>query len=55
LFDHLAVIENIVLSPAIINGLTKQVAYEKGMQLLKCVGLRVEPIIVWFYVVKKTS
>ena len=39
LFGHLTVIENIMLSPMDLLGKSKQEAYDKGMQLLRTVGL----------------
>ena len=39
LFGHLTVIENIMLSPMDLLGKSKQEAYDKGMELLRTVGL----------------
>ena len=39
LFDHLTVIENIMFSPMALKGISKQEAYDKGIKLLKMVGL----------------
>ena len=39
LFDHLTVIENIMFSPMALKGISKQKAYDKGIKLLKMVGL----------------
>ncbi len=39
LFGHLTVIENIMLAPMDLLGKTKQEAYDKGMELLRMVGL----------------
>ena len=39
LFPHLTVIENIMLAPVELKGLSRQLAYEAGMRLLKTVGL----------------
>ena len=39
LFSHLSVIENIMLGPVELLGLSHQQAYERGMQLLGSVGL----------------
>jgi len=39
LFGHLTVIENIMLSPMDLLGKSKQEAYDKGMRLLRTVGL----------------
>ena len=39
LFDHLTVIENIMFSPMTLKGISKQEAYDKGIKLLKMVGL----------------
>ena len=39
LFNHLNVIENIMLSPVELKGLGKQEAFDKGMELLRMVGL----------------
>lgn len=39
LFDHLTVIENIMLAPTLIRKVPKQEAYEKAMGLLKAVGM----------------
>lgn len=39
LFPHLTVIENIMLAPVELKGISRQVAYEAGMRLLKTVGL----------------
>ena len=39
LFGHLTVIENIMLSPIKLKGLSRQSAYDEGMKLLRLVGL----------------
>lgn len=39
LFDHLTVIENIMLAPTMIRKVPRQEAYEKAMGLLKAVGM----------------
>ena len=39
LFDHLNVMENIMLAPVLLHKMSKQEAYDKGMQLLETVGL----------------
>ena len=39
LFGHLTVIENIMLSPMDLKGVSKQEAYDTGMKLLRTVGL----------------
>jgi len=39
LFNHLTVIENLMIAPVVIKNVPKQIAYEKGMNLLKRVGL----------------
>ncbi len=39
LFDHLTVIENIMLAPTLIRKIPRQAAYEKAMELLKAVGM----------------
>lgn len=39
LFNHLTIIENIMLAPVVIKGISRQDAYEQGMKLLKRVGL----------------
>ncbi|MBQ8094944.1 MAG: amino acid ABC transporter ATP-binding protein [Clostridia bacterium] len=39
LFGHLTVIENIMLSPIDLKGMSRQDAYDKGMSLLRLVGL----------------
>lgn len=39
LFGHLTVIENIMLSPVKLKGLSRQSAYNEGMKLLRLVGL----------------
>ena len=39
LFAHLTVLENLVLAPKLIRGVTKEEAEEKAMELLKRVGL----------------
>ncbi|MBP5280049.1 MAG: amino acid ABC transporter ATP-binding protein, partial [Erysipelotrichaceae bacterium] len=39
LFNHLTVIENIMLSPVKLKGLSRQEAYDKSMELLRLVGL----------------
>ena len=39
LFGHLTVIENIMLSPMDLKGVSRQAAYDKGMALLRMVGL----------------
>ena len=39
LFGHLTVIENIMLSPVKLKGLSRQEAFDEGMKLLRLVGL----------------
>ena len=39
LFGHLTVIENLMLAPTLIKGLDRQTAYERGMGLLRSVGM----------------
>ncbi len=39
LFGHLTVIENIMLAPVTLKGVDRQKAYDRGMELLKMVGL----------------
>lgn len=39
LFGHLNVIENIILAPVALNGMSRQEAYDKGMELLRTVGM----------------
>jgi len=39
LFGHMTVIENIMFSPTTLKGVSRQEAYEKGMELLRMVGL----------------
>ena len=39
LFNHLTIIENVMLSPVRLLGMDKQTAYDEGMKLLKSVGL----------------
>ena len=39
LFDHLTIIENIMLAPTLIRKMPRQEAYEKAMGLLKAVGM----------------
>ena len=39
LFEHLSVIENVMLAPVLLHKMTKQEAFDKGMQLLETVGL----------------
>ncbi len=39
LFEHLMIIENIMLGPVELLGIEKKTAYEEGMKLLKMVGL----------------
>jgi polar amino acid transport system ATP-binding protein len=39
LFPHLSALENVVLSPVTVNGIKREVAREKAMQLLDRVGL----------------
>ena len=39
LFGHLTVIENIMLSPMDLKGVSRQEAYDQGMELLRMVGL----------------
>ena len=40
LFDHKRVIENLMMAPMDLRGLTKQEAYDKGLELLETVGLK---------------
>jgi len=39
LFSHLTVIENLMIAPVVVNGVSKQEAYENGIRLLRKVGL----------------
>ncbi len=39
LFPHLTVIENLMLAPTLLKGVSRQAAYEKGMELLRMVGM----------------
>ena len=39
LFGHMTVIENIMFSPVELKGISRQEAYDKGMELLRMVGL----------------
>lgn len=39
LFGHLNVIENILLAPVALKGMSRQEAYDKGMELLRKVGM----------------
>jgi polar amino acid transport system ATP-binding protein len=39
LFNHLMVIENLMLAPVKLKGINKQQAYDKGMELLELVGV----------------
>ena len=39
LFPHLTVIENIMLGPVELNGVSRRAAYQRGMELLQSVGL----------------
>lgn len=39
LFGHLTVIENIIMAPVALKGISKQKAYENGMRLLRTVGM----------------
>ncbi len=39
LFGHMTVIENIMLSPVKLQGASRQAAYDRGMELLRMVGL----------------
>ena len=39
LFGHMTVIENIMFSPLRLKGMSRQEAYDKGMELLRMVGL----------------
>lgn len=39
LFGHLTVIENIIMAPVALKGMSKQQAYENGMRLLRSVGM----------------
>ncbi len=39
LFDHLNVIENVMLAPTVLLGVPRQEAYENGMRLLRMVGM----------------
>ncbi len=38
LFGHMTVIENIMFSPVDLKGISRQEAYDKGMELLRLVG-----------------
>jgi polar amino acid transport system ATP-binding protein len=39
LFPHMSVIENVMLAPTMVGGLTKDEAHERGMRLLESVGM----------------
>lgn len=39
LFGHLTVIENVILAPAVLKGISRQQAYDNGMRLLRMVGM----------------
>ena len=39
LFGHMTVIENIMFSPVSLKGVSRQAAYDRGMELLRMVGL----------------
>ena len=39
LFGHMTVIENIMFSPVTLKGVSRQEAYNRGMELLQMVGL----------------
>ena len=39
LFPHMSVIQNIMLAPMKVRGIRKEEAYERGIQLLRKVGL----------------
>ena len=39
LFPHLTVIENLMLAPTLLKKVPRQAAYEKGMELLRMVGM----------------
>ena len=39
LFEHLSVIENVMLAPVLLHKKSRQEAYDRGMQLLETVGL----------------
>ena len=39
LFSHLMVIENVMIGPVQLKGVERQTAYEKGMELLRMVGM----------------
>jgi polar amino acid transport system ATP-binding protein len=39
LFPHMSVIENVMLAPTMVGGLTKDEAHERGMKLLESVGM----------------
>ena len=39
LFGHMTVIENIMFSPMELKGMSRQAAYDRGMELLRMVGL----------------
>lgn len=39
LFGHLTIIENIMLAPTVLKGVSRQEAYEEGVRLLRMVGM----------------
>jgi polar amino acid transport system ATP-binding protein len=39
LFPHMSVMENVMLAPTMVGGLTKDEAHERGMKLLESVGM----------------
>ena len=39
LFSHLSVVENLMLAPIDLLGLSRQAAYDRGLELLKMIGL----------------
>ena len=45
LFGHMTVIENIMLSPVDLKGRSRQEAYDRGMELLKMVGLAEKALV----------
>ena len=43
LFGHMTVIENIMFSPMELKKVSRQDAYDRGMELLRMVGLEEKP------------
>ena len=48
LFPHMSVIQNIMLAPMKVRGIRKEEAYERGIQLLRKVGLAMKPKVLLF-------